>query len=81
MSGGLFPPPNDLRAVGISRYDGDQKALTVAFDRKPTDDEMRAVHDFLRHGPFVCHGCGMPHYSLPCPSCFKGFPEPHEREA
>ena len=35
-------------AVGISRDAESPKSLLIAFDREPTDDEMRALHDGLR---------------------------------
>lgn len=37
-----------LKAIGISRMSDNEKALLVCFNRKPTDDEMRRIHDMLR---------------------------------
>ena len=36
-----------LRIRGISRMWGNKKALLLSMDNEPTDDDMRAVHDFL----------------------------------
>ena len=35
-------------SVGVSRDAGNARTLCIAFDREPTDDEMRALHDGLR---------------------------------
>lgn len=58
-----------LKSVGISRDAGEPKSLLIAFNRSPTNDEMRAVHEFLRRDPSVCPFCTKPTYSLPCSSC------------
>ena len=39
--------PDGLRALGVGRDAGNEKALLVCFNRKPSDDEMRALHDLL----------------------------------
>lgn len=41
------------RALGVSRDDESPggKGVLVAFDRALTDDELRALHDLLAHGP------------------------------
>jgi hypothetical protein len=36
-----------LRAVGVARMHDNEQAVLVCFDRKPTDDELRDVHDTL----------------------------------
>lgn len=36
-----------IRACGIGRMADNDKALLVYFDRRPTDDEMRDIHDRL----------------------------------
>ncbi|MGE0425291.1 MAG: hypothetical protein AB7O88_23735 [Reyranellaceae bacterium] len=43
-----------LRAMGIGRDPDDERTLFVIFDRAPSDDEMRAVHDRLRGADFDC---------------------------
>ena len=44
----------DLKASGIGRTADDSRTLLLAFNRTPTDDEMRLIHDtaraVLRHG-------------------------------
>jgi hypothetical protein len=42
--------PSGAYARGVSRDAGDERTLCVAFDRRPSDDDLRAVHDLLR-GP------------------------------
>lgn len=37
-----------LKARGVFRDPGDERTLSVAFNRKPSDAEMRAIHDYLR---------------------------------
>lgn len=39
-----------LKARGVSRDAGDERTLNIAFDRVPTDDEMRVIHDVFRTG-------------------------------
>ncbi len=39
-----------LRAKGIGRDFEDEQILFVSFNRCPTDDEMRVIHDLLRGG-------------------------------
>jgi len=48
-------PPSHARAVkwpkarGITRLADAGRTLGIAFERRPTDDEMREIHDFLRN--------------------------------
>ena len=43
------PPACSLpRVKGVGREGGSLKALVVYFDREPTNDDMRAFHDFIR---------------------------------
>jgi hypothetical protein len=58
-----------LKAVGTGRDAGEPKSLLVAFNRRPTDDELRAVQTFLRRAPATCPFCKLPTYSLPCSHC------------
>ncbi len=37
-----------LSVMGVSRLGDNDKALLVSFTRKPTDDELRRLHDRLR---------------------------------
>lgn len=37
----------DLRAYGVTRMADNDQAILVSFSRKPTDDELRALHDVL----------------------------------
>lgn len=45
------PPVSDVagwpHVRGIGRMFDNEKALLISLDRKPTDDELRAIHDFL----------------------------------
>lgn len=43
--------PSALRAVGVARMHDNDQAVLVCFDRKPTDDELREVHDTLAGRP------------------------------
>jgi hypothetical protein len=65
----MNPPKEALRACGVGRNAEEPKSLLVYFNRPPTNDELRAVHDFLRHSPGICPFCSMPSYSLPCSNC------------
>jgi hypothetical protein len=38
----------DLRIKGCGRDADNEKALVLYFNRKPTDDELRALYDNLR---------------------------------
>lgn len=38
-------------ACGVSRMWDNEKAVLVSFERKPTDDELRALHDLLAAAP------------------------------
>lgn len=58
-----------LGATGISRDAEHSQMLTVSFSRRPTDSEMRAIHDFLRRTPSTCPFCSEATYSLPCTAC------------
>ncbi len=60
---------DELKAVGASRDAGEPKSLAISFNRIPTDDELRAVHNFLRRSPATCPFCKTPTYSLPCSQC------------
>lgn len=59
--------PDYLKARGVVRDVG--KTLLVYFNRRPTDDELRAVHDCLRKVPATCPFCAKPTYVLPCSHC------------
>lgn len=37
----------DLRAYGVSRMADNEQAILVSFSRKPSDDELRALHEVL----------------------------------
>lgn len=58
-----------LTAIGAGRDAENEKSLCIYFDRRPTDDELRAVHNFLRRSPAKCPFCKTPTYSLPCSQC------------
>lgn len=58
----------ELKAHGVFRVEGRAELLLV-FNRAPTDDEMRAVHNFLRGSPTTCPFCRTPTYALPCTQC------------
>ena len=53
-----------IRVVGVGRMFDNDKALLLMFGRKPTDDELRIIHD--RIGKIWQHGG-------PCPSCGRVF--------
>lgn len=36
-----------IKARGVVRDAENPKALTVMFDREPTDDELRAIHEYI----------------------------------
>jgi hypothetical protein len=38
----------DLRLWGVSRVADNEQALMLSFDRSPTDDELRAIHERFR---------------------------------
>lgn len=38
-----------LRALGVGRMADNTKAILVSFNRAPTDDELRGLHELLRH--------------------------------
>lgn len=40
-----------IRVTGVSRVADNDKVLLVGFDRRPTDDELRAFHDRSRLPP------------------------------
>lgn len=48
-SGGC--PPKPPRVRGVSRLWDNEKALMLSLDRRPTDDELRAIHDYLNPSP------------------------------
>lgn len=58
-----------FKALGIGRDADNEKVLIVSFNTRPTDDEMRAVHNFLRRTPGHCPFCQTPSYALPCTQC------------
>lgn len=58
-----------LRASGAWRDPENDRVLSISFNRSPTDDEMRAVQDFLHRPPATCPFCAAPTYGLPCTSC------------
>jgi hypothetical protein len=37
-----------LKLNGVVRDNDDQRGLILLFNRKPTDDEFRTLHDFWR---------------------------------
>lgn len=37
-----------MKSIGVSRMFDNEKAVLVSFDRRPTDDELRAIHERLR---------------------------------
>lgn len=37
-----------MKVQGVSRVADNEKALLVSFTRRPTDDEIRTLHDLLR---------------------------------
>lgn len=37
-----------LRAMGVGRVENEPVAICVYFNRRVTDDELRAIHDLLR---------------------------------
>ncbi len=60
---------DQLKATGIGRDPDNSQFLFIGFNKKPSDDEMRAIHDFLRRSPSRCPFCSSPTYVLPCTSC------------
>jgi hypothetical protein len=40
----------DLKAHGVTREPANLRAVTVYFNRELTNDELRWLHDHLRHG-------------------------------
>jgi hypothetical protein len=40
--------PSSPKVAGVSRVGDNEKVIAVDFDRRPTDNEMRAFHDYLR---------------------------------
>lgn len=46
---GHFAPSPDVRLVsGVGRDSGAENVLVVYCSRRPTDDEMRVIHDAIR---------------------------------
>ena len=39
---------NDLKVYGTGRVADNEQVLLVMMSRKPTDDELREIHDILR---------------------------------
>lgn len=42
---------DSVRVIGIGRVRDDPKALELNFTGKPSDDDMRRIHNLLRDGP------------------------------
>lgn len=42
---------DSVRVIGIGRVRDDPRALELNFTGKPSDDDMRRIHDLLRDGP------------------------------
>lgn len=40
---------NRLKCRGVSRLEDNEQALVLYFDRKPTNDEMREIHDEFKN--------------------------------
>lgn len=40
--------PSGVKVRGVSRVADNSKALLVSFDREPTDDDIRALHEGLK---------------------------------
>ena len=57
LEGPLFDPPtdpagaarNEPRCRGVARMADNDRAILLSFDRPISDDELRALHDSLRH--------------------------------
>lgn len=47
----MSPANDSTRVVGIGRDAENEKALVIYFTGKPSDDDMRRIHDLLRDGP------------------------------
>lgn len=69
LAEGGLPTPGQLKARGVSRDAGEPRTLCIAFNRVPSDDELRAVHNFLIRSPGRCPFCNTPSYALPCTQC------------
>lgn len=58
-----------LKAIGSGRDAQSPCSIDIIFNRPATDDEMRALHDFLRRPPATCPFCSKPTYACPCTNC------------
>lgn len=58
-----------LHARGVGRDASDERSLLVFLNRRPSDDELRAIHDCLSKVPATCPFCTKPTYVLPCSHC------------
>jgi hypothetical protein len=56
-----------VRAVGVARMQDNDRAVLVCFDRKPTDDELRDVHDTLA-GRIVAPSAGVQTFAVDVPT-------------
>lgn len=64
------PNEGDLKVHGVSRITDSDQCLLFGFSRRPTDDEMRAAHEFLKSRPICsCPFCSKPTYCCPCSHC------------
>ncbi|EKS26714.1 hypothetical protein [Afipia felis] len=63
---------SELEIIGVGRMFDNEKALLLICNRKPTDDELRAIHDLLRtdrSATDVTKSNGArPFYGAQCPS-------------
>ncbi len=44
----LNQEPEKLRCTGVGRDGEDEKCIAVYFNQKPTDDQMRFLHDCMK---------------------------------
>lgn len=55
---------DELVARGVSRFSEDDRHVLISFSRRPTDREIRELHDHLRKGiqhryiGLCCDSCG-----------------------
>ena len=47
LQGPFADGPDPLRAYGVTRMADNQQAVLVVFHRRPTDDELRSIHELL----------------------------------
>ncbi|WP_126010299.1 hypothetical protein [Georhizobium profundi] len=50
-----FPESQDpfLRCLGAGRLEDNERALFFIFDRAPTDDDLRFLHDVMRRAALI----------------------------